>query len=351
MFTGRRPLPCLVLLATASGALAAGRPITLDLAEGGPDNRVTIGLNVPGIGSDDDVSTITGTVAAEVEIDPDTDQVTALSFTSADVSGTPITLRASFLGLASFNLTSTVIGGNLTTPAPPGTVNADGIFDSAQHVFEINEGSIGGTVNVFGSVSNVNVDFQTDPVGAAGVNPGGVWSVPTSATTTSKTYTVVVIMPLSITEVQTVEGTEVTITANGQLNASGEITVPLGTLYEQWAVANDIDGAPFTGDHDLDGVSNGLLWALGLQVDDDPRPVLPAINGSSVELTLPAGGTAADLWLETSTALTPGSWLALRAVAVSTGTNPLPAGTSGPVSVALPSGDPLRGLRLRVDEP
>lgn len=346
-------VPGLPGLLAALPLLAGATPLTLSLVETQADNQVTIGVSVPAIGSDEDISTLTGTVQAEITVDPATDRVSELTFLSADVNGSPIALRAAALfNIASFSLTSTVIGGNLTTPVPPGLVTPEtGVFDSSQHYFEINEGSISGNVNVLGTNNPVNVNFSTEPVGAFGSNPGGVWAVPTAATPASKTYTVVVIMPLEITEVQTIQGQEVTITATGILNASGEVTVPIGTPYEQWTVANAIAGAPFTGDHDLDGVTNGLLWGLGLQAGDDPSPNLPVVSGTTAQLVLPAGGSAADLWIETSTSLAPDSWVNLRAEALSTGTNPLPAGTAGPVTINLPPGDRVRGLRLRVVAP
>lgn len=336
---------------------ASGQPVstTLVLTEDGVNNKVTIGLSIPGFGSSSDVTTLTGTLEVDLVVDPATGEVAELTVTSGDLTGTPVSLNAGNV-FAGYAFTSTVLGGTVFTPTPPGTVDPPtGSFDATQHSFEINQGSVSGNIFVFFVPQPQSVDFATEPVTGTGSGTGSVVLSETGSTATTRTFSVVTVLDidlLNVIEVTDPITTTVTVTGAGTIKAEGEITVPLGTLYELWAMDNGIAGAPFSGDANSDGVGNGLLWALGLQAEDDPLPFLPTVSGTTVRLELPPGGTAAELLVETSTTLIPGAgWLPVAPDAVSTGTNPIPAGTTGPVTVDLPAGDPVRGLRLRADEP
>jgi hypothetical protein len=53
-----------------------------------------------------------------------------------------------------------------------------------------------------------------------------------------------------------------------------------------WTLANSIPGALFGDDANDDGIPNGMLWALGLDTSDNPIP--PGTTGT-VTITLPSG--------------------------------------------------------------
>ena len=129
-----------------------------------------------------------------------------------------------------------------------------------------------------------------------------------------------------------------------------ELRADTPSLYDIWATDNAIPGASFGDDHNGDGVANGILWALGLGATDNPLPALPVATGSTVTFTLPAGGSAGDLLVEGSDVLESG-WADLAGGAISTGVNPIPAGTTGTVTITPPAGLPFYGVRLRAVEP
>lgn len=129
----------------------------------------------------------------------------------------------------------------------------------------------------------------------------------TASTATSKTYNAVIAFDVAIDDVIAVtDSIDATVTATGTIKISGSVTVDTASLYQSWAIANGIPGALFGDDHNGDGVSNGILWALGLDAADDPASNLPAVSGNTMTFTLPLGGSAGDLFLEGSDTLKPG---------------------------------------------
>ena len=86
-----------------------------------------------------------------------------------------------------------------------------------------------------------------------------------------------------------------------------------------------------------DGVNNKIAVSLGI----------PTISGNTMTFTLPLGGSAGDLFVEGSETLKPGEWSDLAGGSVSGGVNPIPGGTTGTVTVTLPAGLPVHGVRLR----
>jgi hypothetical protein len=138
------------------------------------------------------------------------------------------------------------------------------------------------------------------------------------------------------------------VTGTGTVRASGTVQVPK-TEYLAWTLDQGVPNAPFAGDPNGDGVSNGLLWALGLNFAEKPGPYLPrpnpAVPGGFL-FPVPASGTAAPILIQSSTNL--GSWS--PAGGLSPAANPVPARTASPVTIA-PDGSPRRFIRLQVNEP
>ena len=129
-----------------------------------------------------------------------------------------------------------------------------------------------------------------------------------------------------------------------------ELRADTRSPYELWVTDNSIPGAVFGDDHNGDGVTNGILWALGLDATDNPLPDLPVAAGSTVTFTLPAGGSAGDLFVEGSDFLESG-WVDLAGETISTGVNPIPAGSTGTVTITLPTGLQVYLMRLRAVAP
>jgi hypothetical protein len=121
------------------------------------------------------------------------------------------------------------------------------------------------------------------------------------------------------------------------------LTVPSADNFDTWATDNDIDGEPFGGDFDLDGLTNGVEYALGKnpKVSSQPAGVL---SGNTITFTKGAEAIAnGDVsWIiETSTTLQTGSW---------TDEVVQPAGdTSATISYTFTPGSPERKFaRLKV---
>ena len=162
-----------------------------------------------------------------------------------------------------------------------------------------------------------------------------------------RNYSVTATFPVSIADTFLAGTTSVAITASGTVKATGTLQVPR-TEYLAWTIAQNIPNAPFNGDPNGDGVSNGLLWALGLNANSNPLPYLPrsnpAVPGGFI-VPLPPGGTGGPILIQSSPHL---GWS--PAAGVSPVANPLPTGTRGTVTIA-PDASPRRFVRLLVTEP
>jgi autotransporter-associated beta strand protein len=91
-----------------------------------------------------------------------------------------------------------------------------------------------------------------------------------------------------------------------------------GNNYASWAIDNDIEGEPFDGDFDNDGISNGVEYALGKNptASDTPAGVL---SGNTITFTKGADAVTngdVDWIIETSTTLATDSWTPEAAVEV-----------------------------------
>ena len=347
-----------ILLVAGLPALGAGQTATLDLVSEAGYNAVAITADVPVIGASTDTTNLSGSLEVRLGIDPSTGEVGEFTVLSGNVTGTGVTLSRSVFLLGSYNVSATSLGATLVTPVPPGPVDPPtGNFDAARHTFTINSGSLGGSATVLGTTTPVTLDFAAAPLSGAGSGTGNVSLVLTGSTPTSRSYEVNVLVPVSVSVSFPVSddpgALEAEVTASGTVKARGTVTIPVSP-YETWSVANAIPGALFGDDANGDGVPNGLQWGLGLAADDVPFPRLLQPGGAAgdtvdFKLTLPPGGSAGALRVLVATNPAAGAFSTLGAGAVSTG-NPIPAGTSGVVTVSLPKTQALF-LRMQAIEP
>ena len=308
-------------------------------------NKIDITLSVALLGSDTDTSTFTGTMNARLDIDPATGLSAEFTLLGGDIEGTPISLSIHSL-FGSVDVTSSTLGGTAATIAPPGVIDpATGAGDAAQHEFTINRGTVSGTA----AGNPINVDFSTDPVGGAGEGTESVVITPTRTDATRAYFDVTFILPVQFEKpIENDYGIEASLSGSGTFKATGQVSVPLSD-YLAWTEQQGIPGAPPSEPSKFGMIDNGLLWALGLGVADDPRPHLPRPNPADLRsflLTLPSSGSAAPIFIEASTTLAPGSWSLVDPSELSAPANPLPAGTSGTLDIA-PSTLPARYIRIR----
>jgi hypothetical protein len=324
---------------------------TLTLVTDPNFNKVTVKVD-PGSGlSDTDVTTLTGTVQAYFDVNPATGRTTELTLVNGRANGTNMNFaRTAFLNLAAYNINVTNLSAAINTIAPPGVVTpATGIFAANQHRFDIDQGTITGTTSGLIGNNAINESFTPlNPASGTGNGDGTVVLTATGISGIYRNYSVTATFPVSIADTFLAGTTSVAITASGTVKATGTLQVPR-TAYLAWTVAENIPNAPFNGDPNGDGVSNGLLWALGLNANSNPLPYLPrsnpAVPGGFI-VTLPPGGTGGPILIQSSPHLA--SWA--PATAVTPVANPIPTGTRGTVTIA-PDGSPRRFLRLLVTEP
>lgn len=341
--------------------LLSGEPVTttLEITPEPGFNSIEITLAPPILDSSSDTTDLTGSLEVELDIDPDNDQVSALTIINGTATGTPLSLSASTFFVGSYDFNSTSIGAVIETPSPPGAVDpATGEFDASEHSLTVNNGSLSGSISIplLGVDDMVDFDFAALPFGGAGAGTGTVVLTPAGSTPTSKSYDVVVLFPVQIENTVDAMGFEIPITAAGIVKGVGTVSVPITPPdpYLAWTEANSIAGELFVGDENKDGVPNGLQWALGLDATTPPfsallQPVGAMATTVDFTMTLPAGGSAADLTVLVSANPESDSFVTLASVSVSSG-NPIPAGTSGTVTIKLPK-SAMGFVRLSVNAP
>lgn len=310
-------------------------------------NQITLEFEPPVLPNGEDTTTLSGTIEVLLEIDPATDQVSEMTIVDGEIEGSPVEISESAFLIGSYDLESSILGASLVTLDPPGLVDPDsGEFDSSQHSFTVTSGTLGGNISapLLGLDENLSFDFAELPVGGTGLGAGSVTLTPTGATPASKSYEVIVLLPIAVDQTFEAEGFEIPIRVNGTAKLVGPATIEIESEdpFVAWTEQNGIAGATQLEDANGDGVPNGLQWALGLDASDSPFPHLLRPDGTTAAtvdftLALPDGGTGAPLTVVTTTDPEL-PFTVLDPASVSSG-NPIPQGTTGSVIIALPKGE------------
>jgi len=341
-------LLCLLLIQVTLTSPGSATPATAQLAavSEAPFNQITLEFEPPVLPKGEDTTTLSGAIEVLLEIDPATDQVSEMTIVDGEIEGSSVEISESAFLIGSYDLESSILGASLATLDPPGLVDPNsGEFDSAQHSFTVTSGTLGGNISLplLGLDQDISFDFAELPVGGTGLGVGTVTLTPTGATPTSKSYEVVVLLPIAIDETFEAEGFEIPVGVSGTAKLVGPATIEIEPEdpFLTWTEQNGLAGATRLEDANGDGVPNGLQWALGLTASDSPFPHLLTPNGTTAAtvdftLVLPDGGTAAPLTVVTSTALEL-PFNVLSPASVSSG-NPIPQGTTGSITIALPKG-------------
>jgi hypothetical protein len=319
---------------------------TLALQNDGSFGDININMT-PSFGqSSSDTSTLTGTLGIELKINTDNDTVSSLTMISSNMQGTPVSFSGgSFFNPPEYNVSSSTVGVSLTTTTPPGAVDpSTGNYNVSEHPFSINQGTMSGSATLLGQNIPVDVNFAETPLEGANTGTGANVAISlASSSNNSKTYNVTLIYPVNTTDTLPVnDSLSITVVTAGTVKATGTITVPILTDFEIWRSDNSLAGATFEGDSNQDGLANGLQWALGLAANVSPVPHLLTFatstpSATTYTITLPAGGSAGALTVSYTPNLTT-AFTPLVSGAVNVG-NPIPAGTTGTVTITLPAGD------------
>ncbi|CAN5279589.1 hypothetical protein BH23VER1_BH23VER1_00590 [soil metagenome] len=342
----------LLLTVTPAGAIPATTALTLVTEPGfnrldvTADPQIDFGLSL----ASSSTTTLTGTMLGEVNANPDTGQTSELTLRDGRVSATKLTFRKSiFLIGTVYHIELDGISASITTPTPPGLVDAaSGGFAADQHQFEIDQGTATGTVSIPGQPSvPVDESFSPEnPVTGGGSGTGTVTLTPTGESGIFRNFDIVVILPVDLDDTFDAGENAVRVTASGTIKATGTLKIPLSE-YLAWTVTHAIEGASGRADANGDGVSNAIAWALGLDASVSAIPFVPTVSAGGFQLQLPATETVAPIRIQGSGDL--GIWVDLPTTRISTGLNPLPAGSGGLVTIT-PSGTPLEFIRLHVEE-
>jgi len=327
-------------LVPTGGATAQVRGSTvLTLSDAPGVNILNVTLSAVGIEDEQD-SALHGTVNAILRIDPATDQVSEFTLTSGDLTATDMDF--SLLGGLIADVSLSGIKATLATSSEGLVDPATGQFDGALHQVTLNQGAITGT-SIGGAVDE---NFSQNPVSGAGSGIGTVAITRTATEGNIVTYDILVVLPLDFSN-PLQEGVNVLVDATIQME--GSIAVPLDP-YLGWTETNGILEAPFEGDHNRDGIPNGLLWALGYSANDRPELFIPDLFfPGQVDLLIDPGpdGTRAPIIVEGSSDLQ--EWVPLDPFQIWGFENPVPTGEVWPIVLTL-SGD-RSFTRLRVVKP
>lgn len=309
------------------------------------ENVLAIGVQTPA-GNASDTSEVSGTISTRLDIDPTSGEISTLEFLSGDLEGTGVSLEGGDF-FASFELTTTALGGTLDTPAPPAPVDSGGQSPASLHEFSINEGTLSGSfTTLLTGTTPITQDFSSEPVSGTGSEGEFVTVTATlnaaESTSTLAVYDIELAYPISISQ-EIDLGITVTVSADGLVRATGQTSFPIASSnpYLSWTETNGIPEAPFADSDFSDQLPNGLFWALGYSAGDTAASLTPNGDGTFA-LPLPAGGTVADVAVQFSFDLSnPNGWTTISTISAGT------SGEQGPFG----GGAGPAFLRLQVEDP
>lgn len=287
-------------------------------------------------------TTLTGSVVAKIAADPLTGACTALTLSGDNLFMTNLSYSW-LLGLAKLQIQNMgAYASTVDAPSPVTPNSSGGSFDGSLHKLIINRGTASGIAGA---------DFSVTPINGKGTGTGTLTMVAGESTATHRTYMVTLVIPVDFTDI--VNEGAATVRVQGTLKSTGTITFPVNEFIG-WTDEKGIPGASFTDPLTVGAAPLGMAWAAGLEPTTPVGLVTPAIQSTpsdtSATLMLPETGTRAPLWIESCTDLLKGVWSPVAGTYLSTGANPIPAGTMGPVTIQMGTG-PSLFIRPRVDPP
>ncbi len=341
---------------SGSGTLTLTAPTTTE-------NKLSITISATAGGfaaSDTKTTDISGTLAVGMNINPTTKGVTEFTINSGDISMTDMAFNlktSGFFAISVATINTAGMKGTAFTRVPPGVATptgTGGTFDASQHSLRINQGTVTGSITIpLQPATPINANFTDAPVEGPGTGTGTLTVTLGTATATHRNCSVTMLLPVNFTQNQDLDGTPVTVTVKGTIKATGTIPVPLNAWID-WKLANNLSSSTFATVPAPGAAPLGLAWAMGLEPGVPAARVMPVMTGGALPaatLVLPVTGTRGPLRLEQSDSLTGNSWQIVPAASISLGQNPLPAGTTGTVTVQWPSPAARRFIRVGAQQP
>ena len=302
----------LALLAPAAVFSQEANKAILTLVDEGDFNKVEVALEVI-LGNSSDTSTLSGTVEVCLNIDPATNTTDQLVIAGADLSGSDITLsKSGFLG----NYTASSSGLKLTASTLEGMGSVNGIepdsdppyqtFPADEHQFVVNEGTLSGEARALATDPvAISQDYAVDPFEGTGTGTGQIFITPTIISDGKQFYEVVVILPISLQQELTVEGSPLTADASldGALKAVGTTFLNLPPQsYSEWALGQNLGDTSGTDFSLSSNVPNYHFYALGFEAANAPEQIL-TFSPAGMILNTGGGSARGSLEIQWSTDL------------------------------------------------
>ena len=283
------------------------REMTLNLVEEAGFNEITIDLRTD-IGNARDVSAVSGTMVARVNLFPEsrvlrTDEFTVLS---ADIAGSDITLAGGNF-LAAYDFTGVGLGFSAMTTTPPGRVDLEsGEFEASQHEVTMNEGRLSGRAgSIITGFEEVDFDFSEEGFTGQGKGRGTVTIVRGRIEGRRVFFQVSIELPAEIDQEIQLEDAPITasIRAEGHVKARGETFIEVPD-FASWAEREGVllgrDSAGREGGFDMAPASpNFILFALGFDRESVPEQLF-RFSPRGVTLEVGAGLAAGDFEIQWS---------------------------------------------------
>lgn len=297
---------------------AAGVPATLVLGDGDGENVINIDLQYAGIFRDEQPTTYSGTMDVDLLIDTESDEVTSFEMTGGRISATDMSFNfdAGFFGSQNILL----LDAKATPMSPEGAeiLTTPGVFSAPKHVFEFNEGR----TETSGSFGDDEGDIADEPFFANGETTGTIalsnkreLRSMLDGKLIAVEYDTAFSVDLGSSSTSEVDGQEVRVDTRGVVTAAGAVRVPVNDFFE-WAFQNAPDAGLALGfgkDANLDGVVDGVSWALGNAPGARVGEVLRFNREENrIEIVIPPTGTRAPLRIMASGSLAADDWDEVR---------------------------------------
>jgi autotransporter-associated beta strand protein len=269
---------CLLTIVSASAVPATSN---LTLVNQAGFNQIAVTVD-PGSGlSDTEVTTLTGSVDALFNIDPQSGSVSELTFTNGRANGTNMTFSRSIFFLGGYNITVSNLSSSLYTVLPPGVVNPiNGQFEGNQHAFLIDQGNINGSTNGLIGNNTINESFSSaNPASGNGSGSGTVTLTNLGDSGNFRIYDSVVTLPVTIADTFLAGSTNVNLTGSGTLKFAGRTQVPINQT-----VADTL----WTGAVNQDW-KNPFNWSNGVPQESAPQwsAFINTASGNFPSITIP----------------------------------------------------------------
>lgn len=331
-------------------------------SSGGAFNSLDFVLSAPGAGSSSNApgSQVAGTVVARLNVDPDTGAVSSIRWLSSQLQGSPSSFQQGPFNLQTTTLEMDIESFAQTVSLTSLNLGANGVATGSSanlHDLVINGGVVTGSVGN----SSVNENFATDPIDARNVSPAGATNLSMiSARDTEASDELTDVFDVTLNTVFEATQVFVLVTNSGSVNvsasydlifnATARVVIDEDNPYLIWAADNGVPNTPFNDDVNLDGLSNGLAWALGYNGSE--RVEVLSTQGTTLTVVPGGDGIQAPVSIQSSVNLNGSStgFINVPSSSANGSVNPLSVGRTSQVTVGGLSGD-TRFFRLSVQEP